>query len=255
MTYISEKLYYTNPFHLQAKTMYEKRADNFIALERSIAYPEGGGQVSDIGFITFESNRFPFTDTKKVAGKGRTVIRKDFPIINVEGEIQIKLLPEDYNILPDNGEIIVNINADFRSALCISHTISHLVYMAMTELRSAVPEHTQGCLITKEGGRFDVSVEKYLPEDVTFIKSFVDDLLKSKNDIIITEINGEPECRIWNLGAIAIPCGGTHLDCLYPAGEITIKRKGKSRGLERIYYELSNLNIDPYRSRFHNELI
>lgn len=255
MTYISEKLYYTNPFHLQAKTLFEKREDYFIALERSIAYPEGGGQLSDIGTVIFNEKTFPFSDTKKVAGKGRTIIRKDFPIINVEGEIQIKFLPEDFDSLPEKGEFIVRINKDFRSALCVSHTISHLVYMAMTELRPTVPEQTQGCLITQEGGRFDVFVEKYHPDDVIFIKSFVEDLLNSKKEITITEIEGEPECRIWNLGAIAIPCGGTHLDFLFPAANILVKRKGKSRGLERIYYELSNLNLEPYSSKFHNELI
>lgn len=250
MTYISEKLYYSHPFHSQALSCFEKRPDSYLALQRSIAYPEGGGQVGDIGTCIFKGKEFSFSDTKKISGKGRTVICKDFPIINVQGEIQIKISPEDYSFLPDCGEILVNINREYRSALCISHTISHLVYLAMIELRPTVPECTQGCLITHEGGRFDVFVEKYLTEDVNFMTTYVAELLNSKKEIIITEIDGEPECRVWNLGSERIPCGGTHMDFLYPAADVKLKRKGKSRGLERIYYDILNINISPYRDKF-----
>lgn len=176
-------------------------------------------------------------------------------MINVEGEVQIKISPENYDLLPENGEMIVSINKDYRTSLCISHTISHLVYIAMTELRPTVPENTHGCLITQEGGRFDAYVEKFSPDDVHFIKKFVTDFLNTRKKIIITEINGEPECRIWNLNSIAIPCGGTHLDILFPAAEVSIKRKGKSKGLERIYYELSDLKRESYSEKFLNEVI
>ncbi|WGL61527.1 hypothetical protein QEJ31_07980 [Pigmentibacter sp. JX0631] len=201
MTYITEKLYYSHPYHFQAKSFFEKRSDDSLALKRSIAYPEGGGQVGDIGSFLFNDKLFSFIDTRKVIGKGRTIIRKDFPLINVESEIQIKISSDDYDCLPDSGEILVKINKDYRASVSISHTISHLVYLAMSELRPDVSENTKGCLITQDGGRFDVFVEKFLIEDISFIENFVSNLLTSNKEILITEIEGEPECRIWNLSS------------------------------------------------------
>lgn len=149
MTYLSKKLYYEFPFHYNAKSVFEKRADYYVALERAIAYPEGGGQLGDKGVIIFQEHSFPFLETKKVAGRGRTVIRSDFPVINVEGEVQIKLAPEHYDILSETGDVTVIVD--------------------------------------------NAAVE--------------------------------------------------------------IKRKGKSKGLERIYYELQNLNVSPFQAKFKEEVL
>lgn len=255
MTYLSKKLFYEFPFHYKAKSSFEKRSDYYVALERSIAYPEGGGQLGDKGEIVFQEHSFPFFETNKVAGRGRTVIRSDFPVINVEGEVQIKLAPEHYDILPETGDVTVIVDNIFRSSLSISHTISHLVYLAMTQLRASVPENTQGCLITAEGGRFDVYVEKFLPDDLVFIKKYVNEQLQKNKEIKMTAIKDEPECRIWHYDSHSIPCGGTHMDILYQAATVEVKRKGKSRGLERIYYELQNLNVSPFQAKFKEEVL
>lgn len=64
-------------------------------------------------------------------------------------------------------------------------------------MTNSVPENTKGCLITQDGGRFDVFIEKFLTEDISFIENFVLNMLAYNNKIFITEIDGEPECRTW----------------------------------------------------------
>lgn len=55
-----------------------------------------------------------------------------------------------------------------------------------------------------------------------------------------------------------------HYDILPETGDVTvivdnaaveIKRKGKSKGLERIYYELQNLNVSPFQAKFKEEVL
>ncbi|KAB8028575.1 hypothetical protein [Fluviispira multicolorata] len=255
MTFKTEKLYYQFPYAKRAMTQFEKREGKALALSRSIAYPEGGGQLGDKGTIKFNDLMMPFIDTQKSVGIGRTVVRKDFPIINVEGEVRITLSQENYDLLPLSGEIEVEIDLKNRVELTISHTVSHVVYMAMTELRSTVPEATVGCLIGNEGGRFDVGVDKFLEDDVRFIKTFVEKSIQKNDKVEMLEIPGEPECRIWTMNGISIPCGGTHLNALHDVGDIHIKRKGKSKGIERIYFEIKNVNLDPVINLFDNNLV
>ncbi|BBH54243.1 alanyl-tRNA editing protein [Fluviispira sanaruensis] len=255
MTFKTEKLFYQFPYGKRAKTQFEKREGNTIALARSIAYPEGGGQLGDKGVVKYQAITLPFIDTQKSVGMGRSVVRKDFPLINVEGEVRLTLAQENFDLLPDSGEIEVEIDLKNRCELTISHTISHVVYMGMTELRNAVPETTFGCLIGNEGGRFDVGVEKFLEDDVKFIKLFVENSIQNKDKVEIVEIPGEPECRIWQMNGISIPCGGTHLEALYDVGDIHIKRKGKSKGIERIYFEIKNVNLTPLLARFQDKLV
>ncbi|WP_186648067.1 hypothetical protein [Fluviispira vulneris] len=255
MTYKTEKLYYQFPYSRRAISQFEKRDCNTIALARSIAYPEGGGQLGDKGVVKYKDLILPFIDTQKSVGIGRSVVRKDFPLINVEGEVRLTLAQENFDLLPDSGEIEVEIDLKNRCELTISHTVSHVVYMGMTELRSTVPETTFGCLIGNDGGRFDVGVEKFLEDDVKFIKSFVEKSILNKDKVEMVEIPGEPECRIWRMNGISIPCGGTHLDALYDVGDIHIKRKGKSKGIERIYFEIKNMNFTPLLDRFHDKLV
>lgn len=52
-------------FIFKAVSQFEKRSNFFIALDRSIAYPEGGGQLGDVGIVTYKEHSFPFLDTKK----------------------------------------------------------------------------------------------------------------------------------------------------------------------------------------------
>lgn len=58
-----------------------------------------------------------------------------------------------------------------------------------------------------------------------------------------------------NLNSFKIPCGGTHLDNLYSAADVMIKRKGKSKGLESIYCDLVNLNISSFSSKFDSNIL
>ena len=44
-------------FHYNAKSVFEKRADYYVALEQQY-YPEGGGQLGDKGVIIFKSTLF-----------------------------------------------------------------------------------------------------------------------------------------------------------------------------------------------------
>jgi alanyl-tRNA synthetase len=234
----TEKVYYRLPYATRQRTQWARREPGVIAVAHSVAFPEGGGQLPDHGELRQGGQVVPFRDTQKVFG--RPVFRKDFPHIQVEGEVRLHLeapLPDDFD---ESQPIDVLIDVPRRAKLTRSHTAAHLVYLGLLEAVPSAKEAVRSCSIDRDGGRFDLRLGRLTTEQVEQV--FQTALAWQQGDypIVLDALPGEPECRLWLSNGATIPCGGTHLPRTGLVGGLRIQRRGKGKDLERLYYTLTD---------------
>ena len=128
------------------KEFKEKDVEFYIILNRTPFYPEGGGQVGDIGEINGESFNLEILDTQEL----------------VEGYIFHKAKITKGNI-KINNPVTAHVNLDSRNASKRNHTGTHLLQAA---LREVLGKHVrqQGSLVSPDRLRFDFSHMSKLSE-------------------------------------------------------------------------------------------
>ncbi|WP_163371442.1 alanine--tRNA ligase-related protein [Endozoicomonas acroporae] len=135
---ITEKIYYKNMFASSAdSSVLNVDFENcIIYLDRTVAYPEGGGQPSDTGYIKYDGMKIQFDNVSKEGG--RVLLHDDFPSINVGTKIKHHIRLEDRSKLkslkPGNN-VSVHIDKERRAFLSLSHTASHVLFMAVKQVR------------------------------------------------------------------------------------------------------------------------
>ena len=239
----SQRLYYRWPWQTEAESAWELRGPAEIALSQSIAYPEGGGQLGDTGVVLQGGIQVRFTDTQKVFG--RTVFRKDFPAIQVEGEVRLFLteaVPSTWN---SDTPIRVIVDLERRAGLVQSHSAAHLVYIGLMKVVDELETKVIGCRVDPGSGRFDLRDVRLSQEDLKQVSDVASDWHRADYPIVIGSLPDEPECRIWHSNGVDIPCGGLHLPRTGLVGSLTLRRKSQGKGVERIYYSLgSEFKVD-----------
>ena len=207
-----------------------------IAIGRSVAFPEGGGQLGDRGTIRQGDRVVAFRDTQK--SYGRLIVRPDFPTISVDTEVQLILdapMPDGWD---DRRPVEITIDPERRAALTRSHTAAHLVYIGILEVEPGASGWVKGCFIEPAAGRFDLGIARMSPEQIEAIRRLAGEWQEADHRIDIEELPGEPECRIWVCNGRRIPCGGTHLESTGPVGALKVSRRSKGKNVERVYYSL-----------------
>jgi len=236
---LTEQLYYKNHYtrEFDAEVLWKNKTDDGteIILDKTVFYPEGGGQPGDIGYF--------FKDRKKIYVKH---VRKD-------GDAIIHII--DGNL--DIGERIHGaIDWDNRYTLMKHHTGTHLVNGA---LRKLLGEHIwqAGSQLGLNEARFDFAhyktisaKEKKEIEDLAnqFIKQAVtvEKKVMDRNDAERTfgfrlYQGGVPPgntIRVLNIPGIDVEaCGGTHLDNTKEVEKIRIiKTERIQDGVNRIVF-------------------
>jgi alanyl-tRNA synthetase len=129
-------LYYKEPFQKEFQGKVIGVVDNYVVLDQTCFYPEGGGQPGDIGTLQTAAGPAKVVDTRKV---GRVILHQ------TEGK------------LPKVGEIVRGaIEWDRRVSLMRHHTGTHLVLGAA---RRVLGQHAwqAGAQKGVESSRIDVS--------------------------------------------------------------------------------------------------
>ena len=195
-------------------------------------YPEGGGQIGDVGYITSKKECIEIIDTKK----------ENNLIIHITEK-----LPNEIN-----EEFIAKVDRQKRTSTARNHSATHLLHEALREVLGNHVEQ-KGSLVCPDYLRFDFTHFSKLTEDeINKIETSVN--LKIKDNISLQEYNNIPLDEAKNMGAIMLfgekygdtvraiqyassieLCGGTHVSSTAEILSFKIKSESSTAaGIRRI---------------------
>jgi len=209
-------------------------------------YPEGGGQVGDIGVIVNDTESIEILDTKK----------ENNLIIHISDR-----LPENLN-----SRFIAKVDKDKRKSSARNHTATHLLHES---LREVLGDHVEqkGSLVCPDYLRFDFThFSKLSDEEIILIERKVNN--KIKKNISLQEYNNIAISQAKKMGAIMLfgekyedmvraiqfnnsieLCGGTHVSSTSEVLSFKIKSESStSAGIRRIEAITANALSDYYNN-------
>lgn len=218
----------------------DEATDEYIVLDGTYFYPEGGGQPADNGLIEWEGGRAEIDDVRKNHGDVRHYID------SLEGD------------LPEVGQQVeAKIDAERRQKLTRMHTAQHVVSRIVLDEYGA---ETAGNQIYPDRSRIDFEPAEFDDEDIAFIERRTNEVLDC--GLSVTKEN-RPRDRVEAnvdegralldripdsvdpLRVVEIeefdmcPCGGTHVDTLSEVGEVDITGyTSKGADTYRLEFEL-----------------
>ncbi|MBS1181903.1 MAG: alaS 2 [Proteobacteria bacterium] len=233
---MTEALYLDNPYlELAEATVTAVGTDGGLYIDRSIFYPQGGGQPGDCGSIEW--------------GTGfRTDIRN---AVYSPDRSSIVLIPEHGQELPQLGQTILqHVDWARRYALMRMHTAMHLLSVVL-------PYPVTGGQVGVEEGRLDFdlpdgetvervsatdAVNVLIRADHAVVTEWITDAELDANPALVKTMKVKPptgtgRVRLVRIGAdIDLqPCGGTHVKSTGEIGEIHIaKIENKGRMNRRV---------------------
>ena len=192
-----------------------------IELDRTIFYPEGGGQPGDTGVLrTADGRAVRISDTRKDSATGHP--------LHVPGEGAPALAPGD--------AVTLEIDWARRHKLMRMHTLLHLIC-------ASVDAEITGCQIGETKSRIDLNtgekpdketvqaaIDDLVARDLpTGAKWITDDELAANPDLVrtmsVAPPTGHGKVRLMEVAGVDLqPCGGTHVAS---TGEIGLVRIGK----------------------------
>ncbi len=244
----TEKIYYDAPYKRSIVAKVIDKKENGIVLDRTIAYPEGGGQDGDRGVLLVDGNAVAFYDTQK--GLGRTIFLDDFPTIAVDTPIMHYVKEEDAVLFEIGKEVTVTIDTLRRARLSIAHSAIHIALMGIEKYFPGMEERIYGAKIKEESARLDFRTPyKFTQDDLAKIRDYANEIVAQKGDIEIFRHPQEPEALYWRLDWYTCPCGGTHIDNTSYIKSIKVRRKNLGRNGQRISitFEVNDL----FQEKFH----
>lgn len=205
-----------------------------LVLDATVFYPEGGGQVGDVGILTVGDEKIRVTDTKK------------------ENDLIIHFVDS----VPKNvtAEVIGEVDQARRKEITKNHTSTHLLQSA---LKSVLGDHVaqKGSLVNEELLRFDFAhFSKLTDEEIQEVEDIVN--AKIRENIPLEEQREIPIDEAISQGATALfgekygdnvrmitfdpnysreLCGGTHVQSTGEIGLFKIcSEQSVAAGVRRI---------------------
>ena len=244
---ITTKLYYEDMFLSECEAVIADVSEKGVVCDKTVAYPEGGGQEGDKGTLIIEDSEneqitIPFIDTQK--GFGRVLNLEDFPTIQVDTQVYHVIESEYLKHFEVGMKIRIKIDVERRAKITVSHTGIHLVLMGIENLRPSMSKFVRGCHITTDYARLDFFTEqRFSKPEIEDIARFVNEIVDRNEPIHIFPHSEEPEAWYWKCLDTIYPCGGTHLHSTRYVGHVILKRKNMGKNLERIIAKYLNAHI------------
>ena len=234
----TEQLYYADAYvkEFDAKVL-KVINSQYVVLERTYFYPEGGGQPADHGFLTFGKAKAEVVDVRKV---GRVILHK------IKG-----------STAPKEGTVVKGmLDWDKRYALMKAHTATHLVNGAA---RRVLGEHVwqHGTQKGVESTRLDIShYSRLTPEEIHKIETLANQAVLANMPVTTawmprSQAESQYGFRLYQGGAVpgkdirvvktgdwdVEACAGTHLKRTGEIGFIKIVYTERIQdGVERLGY-------------------
>ena len=232
---MTEALFREDAYRAETEAIVLKSEPRAIALDRTVFYPQGGGQSGDRGMLLLEDGAaIPIVSTIYDADRA-TILH----------------VPAEGTALPEAGaRVIARIDWEFRYKRMRAHTALHL-------LSVVAPYPVTGGSVGDAEGRLDfdsgeavldkADVERRLNELIALDKavshSWIADAELEANPSLIKTMSVKPPMGTGRVRLIAIagldlqPCGGTHVARTGEIGRASvtgIEKKGKINRRVRI---------------------
>ncbi|MCI6152103.1 alanine--tRNA ligase-related protein [Fusobacterium perfoetens] len=238
----TEKLFYKNQFLSSCKGILTEINEDGVIFDKTVAYPEGGGQIGDIGYLIREktNEKIEFFNTTKI--KGRNIFLEDFPSIKVENLIVHHIDKEILKTLEIGESFIIKIDTEKRARTTLHHSGLHLALMVLETIRPNIRKSIVGAKITSTYGRLDFATEnKFSKDELLLIEEKSNSLIEEGLEIVTFPHKEEKEALYWQCLDYCIPCGGTHCENTKYLGKMKVKRKNIGKTSERLIIELSEI--------------
>ncbi|WP_028315948.1 alanine--tRNA ligase-related protein [Desulfatibacillum aliphaticivorans] len=231
---MTEKTYYDDPYLREIEANIISIDNNGIVLDRTIFYPEGGGQIGDSGTI---SNIKVCDTQKKITASTKSLFHPDFPVIQINSDVLhiCENFPNECELEP-GSKVKIRIDWEKRYRIMRYHSAAHVAYFyAMDILQNP---HVKGCKIDQKSARFDFKC-KITSDHVAEIESLSNSFIKKKYDIWAQPLHDEPEAIYWKCHDISIPCGGLHVKNTDEIGPVQLRRRSQGKSIDRLYISIS----------------
>ena len=233
MTARTEEIFRKDSYQRECEAVICSVGDGYVCLDRTVFYPEGGGQPGDTGVLIIDEGEYPVNDTRK----GER-----------QGEIR-HYLDGGISRLKAGDKVIAKIDWERRYRHMRVHTCLHL-------LGAVIPAPVTGGAIGDGYGRLDFD----LPEspDKEQVNQSLNSLVQKDQPVSFhwitdEELDAQPELvrtmsvqpprgsgkvRLIHIADVDLqPCGGTHVSRTGEIGSVDIakiEKKGKRNRRVRV---------------------
>jgi alanyl-tRNA synthetase len=258
----TEKLYWNDPFATEFDAE-RVRADTFdgrasIVLERTLFYPEAGGQLADAGTLTFGAG----SDARSLAVSDVQV--DDSGIIHhlvAVADPSIVGAVLDAHALKGSGVIHGAIDRDRRRDHMAQHTAQHMLSRALVDVVNA---ETASARLGATTCTIDVGVADIHDKDLARVEDLVNAVVTS--DVVVRSLFPTDEelsklalrrapkvsanIRIIDINGFDLtPCGGTHCTRTGQIGVVRVAGLERYKGGLRISFHAGRRAIDDARKK------
>jgi misacylated tRNA(Ala) deacylase len=203
-----------------------------VLLDRTVFYPQGGGQAGDTGHLLLaDGRRIAVLDTRK---------GKEQP------EAIVHLVAEaDLALFAPGAALLATIDADRRQAHRRFHSTTHL-------LCALVPHPVNGCSITRDYARLDFHMSEPLDKEALSAglarlvseahpvrQCWIDEAELDANPGLVKSMSVQPPRGLGRVRVIDIegvdlqPCGGTHVGNTREIGAVVVTKIEKKSAMTR----------------------
>ncbi len=237
---MTDMLYYpSNEYQKEFEAKVQGKGKDYVVLDRTLFYPEGGGQPYDTGELKWRDENASVIKVKKKKGEIRHYIDGSLP----EPDTVVK------------GKI----NWDRRYNHMRMHSAQHIISWIVLNMYNG---QTAGNQIHEDYSRIDFEPVEFSSRDVEKIEQASNALIEKELEVKkkemareliekqMTEGRTNLELIPSNIDPLRVvviadedvcPCGGTHVDNLKEIGKINIvNRKSKGANVERLEFKLEN---------------
>jgi len=239
---MTRAVFHEDSYRTELRSVVKAAGDDWVELDQTIFYPEGGGQPGDYGALSSSAGTVRVVDTIK--GETQGVVRH----ILASSEPD---LPKHHFQVGD--ELLASIDWERRYKLMRMHTCMHL-------LGSLIPVPVTGGQVGLEKSRLDFNLGDHLldKEDLTLRMNTlvaeshelhtgsITESQLDENPGLVRTMSVQPPRGVGDIRMIRVqdvdyqPCGGTHVRNTSEVGKVLIRKienKGKQNRRVHIVLE------------------
>jgi len=219
----------------------EKDGKKFVVLDKTLFFPEGGGQPSDIGYINNSKVKYVFEKTGVIFH-------------------EVDEFPSEKNV---ECKLNWNKRLDSMQQHCGEHILSGIIYREYKGIN-------KGFHLGEDYVTIDIDIENITEEMKENIEERANLAIYQNSPVKTVIVNNKDEAKKYNLrkeitvdsnirvvnieNTDSVACCGTHPSKTGEVGLIKILKIEKNKGMSRIYFKCGKRALEDYKIK-HNLIL